>query len=87
MGNKIAPLKNNFLRETAKELMFKYGEESEDIKINMIAKVTRVISSTSMPDLSQGDPFFEFPQILNAILGPIGIINKGDLVVSPIAIS
>lgn len=85
LGKSLAPLKSEFLRETSKELMFKYGGSNSSIQVTMIGKVTNRIDSIEMPDLSI-NPFFEFPKILNSVLNPLGVINKGDLIVSPIAI-
>lgn len=85
MGNTIAPLKNEFLREKANELMFKYGGLNTNLKITMLGKVTHKIEDTSMPNISS-DPFFEFPKILSSVLGSLGIIEEGNLIISPIAI-
>ena len=86
MDDVILPLKSEHLRETAKELIFKYGEIGSSLRITMIGKVTREITTTAMPDFHNGNPFFEFPQILSGVLGSLGLINSGDLIVSPVAI-
>jgi hypothetical protein len=86
MENTIAPLKNEYLREKASELMFKYGGTSTNLQMTMIGKVTQKVNGVGMPDFSGNDTFFEFPKILSAVLNPLGIINEGDLIISPIAI-
>jgi hypothetical protein len=83
MGNVVAPLKSEYLREKANELMFKYG--GSNLQVTMLGKVTHKIEEISMPDLTK-DPFFEFPKILSAVLSPLGVINEGDLIISPVAI-
>lgn len=85
MEDTIAPLRGEFLRERANELMFKYGGASSSLQVTMLGKVTQEIKSTSMPDL-KADPLFEFPQILTGALSPLGVIKKGDYIVSPVAI-
>ncbi|MEK5272596.1 hypothetical protein NSR00_17945 [Aeribacillus sp. FSL K6-8394] len=85
MRDAIAPLKKEYLRETAKELMFKYGASSSSIHVTIVGKVTNKIKSVKIPDLTK-DPFFEFPNIINAVLHPLGVINEGNLIISPIAI-
>ncbi|MBM7585799.1 hypothetical protein JOC86_002341 [Bacillus pakistanensis] len=85
IGNAIAPLKNEYLREKANELMFKYGGASSSLTVTLVGKVTKKITDTNMPEFNK-DPFFEIPAILNSVLSPLGIIKKGDLIISPIAI-
>jgi hypothetical protein len=84
MDNLIAPLKNDYLREKASELMFKYS--SSELKISLIGKVASRIQNVSPPDFNDAELFFQFPSILNTVLHPLGVINKGDYIVSPIAI-
>lgn len=85
MKNAIAPLKNEYLREKSKELMFKYGGASSSIQVTIVGKVTNKINNVDMPNMEK-DPLFEIPSMINAVLHPLGIINKGDLIISPIAI-
>lgn len=86
IGNTIAPLKNEYLREKAKELTFKYGGAKSNLKITMVGKVTSKVDSVETPDFNGANAFFEFPKLLSTVLHPLGVINEGDLIVSPIAI-
>ncbi|MBO1515676.1 DUF6414 family protein [Metabacillus bambusae] len=85
MENTIAPLKDDYLREKANELMFKYGTSSTNIYLTMVGKVTNKIDSIELPNFDK-DPFFSFPKILNMVLNPLGVVNEGDLIISPVAI-
>lgn len=84
MNTVIAPLKENYLRENTSELMFKYGGNTK-VTATMIAKVTSKITSVEIPNIEK-EPLFEFPKILVGVLNPLGVIDQGDVVVSPIAI-
>lgn len=86
MKNIITPLKNEFLRETAKELMFKYGRGKDDIKVTLIGKTTSIVDNVETPNFQGSDFLFEIPAILNSVLSPLGILNQGDCIISPIAI-
>ncbi|CAM5580762.1 hypothetical protein SAFG77S_09093 [Streptomyces afghaniensis] len=86
MDRVIAPLKNEFLREKSNQLMFKYGNNGSSIDITLIGKVTSKVKNVEMPNFNSGNPFFEFPGIINGILSPFGVIKKGDNIVTPIAI-
>lgn len=86
MDNIIVPLKNECLREKSSELMFKYGGGTSSLKITMVGKVTSKIDSVEAPELNGVDGFIRFPELINAVLHSLGVLNKDDLVVSPVAI-
>lgn len=85
MENALAPLKKNYLRESANELMFKYGGVESKIKVTMLGKVTQNLQSITMPTFAQ-DPFSEFPDFVTNLLGSLGIVKEGDKIISPVAI-
>ncbi|MCD2332895.1 DUF6414 family protein [Bacillus cereus] len=94
MGKIFIPLKQNYLRETIDELIFKYGQNNPSVKATLIGKVTRKISNdeTQFPDFS--NLMTQSSQnIFNSFLGlPLGMLSNfdvlttDDVVVSPVAI-
>lgn len=86
MQHILAPLKNNFLREKSNELMFKYWN-NDQIQATLIGKVTSRINNLEQPDFKLvNEVLFELPKILLIILNPLGVMNLGDFIVSPVAI-
>ncbi len=84
----VAPLKTEYLRESSGELNFKYGSGS-NIEMTLIGRATKVFDSFS------GDMFIggSFSEVSEAVRGAIETmtselqtINKGDIVISPVAI-
>ncbi|MDL5023339.1 DUF6414 family protein [Bacillus velezensis] len=86
MKNILTPLKNKFLRESAKELMFKYGRGKDNIKVTLIGKTTSIVDNVEVPNFNGNNFLFEIPNVLNSVFGPLGILKKGDCIISPIAI-
>lgn len=86
VGDTIAPLKNEYLREKANELMFKYNGTGAEVQITMIGKVTSTIDSIETPSFEGNDVFLQLPKMLNSVLHPFGLIDVGDIIVSPVAI-
>ncbi|MFG3612422.1 DUF6414 family protein [Rummeliibacillus stabekisii] len=82
----ISPLKSEFLREPGDQLAFKYGGSSASLKINLIGKVTSIIENVDTPSFSGPQALLDINKIFYSILHPMGILNKGDKIVSPIAI-
>ncbi|MUG68669.1 hypothetical protein GNP94_22110 [Paenibacillus campinasensis] len=83
-GNVICPLKHDNLRESASLLNFKYGQD-EKIPINILGKYTRRFDQ--YVDLaSTFGPIGEAINQFDSVFEILGIIKKGDRIVSPIAI-
>ncbi|PHG46051.1 DUF6414 family protein [Bacillus wiedmannii] len=94
MDKFFVPLKEEFLRESINELIFKYGQNNPSIKITLIGKITKQLShkETDIPnfsDLLNGSPqtvlqnFLSFPTGLLALLE---VFKANDFIVSPVAI-
>lgn len=84
----IAPLKKEHLRESSFELNFKYGMNSK-IEITIIGRVTKVFESFNDNYIKQG----EFKEVMDStteaielMIQNIDFIQKGDLILSPVAI-
>lgn len=84
VGNTLAPLKSDYLRNNADELMFKYS--NSDLEVSLLGKVTNKIKNIDMPNFDDEIPFQQLPLVINSVLGALGIIKTGDLIISPIAI-
>lgn len=82
----IVPLKPDFLRESSKDLTFKYGASEPNAKISIVGKVTRIIEDVSLPDFQGQYDFLKVGEIVNYLLNSIGVLSKGDYLISPIAI-
>jgi len=84
--NLLVPLKQKFLRESSKDLTFKYGSKNMDLKIVIVGKITRQVTGVTLPDFSQEYSFLEFGEVVNYLLKEIGVLQKNNFIVSPIAI-
>lgn len=84
--NLLVPLKQKFLRESSKDLTFKYGSKNMDLKIVIVGKITRQVTDVTLPDFSQEYSFLEFGEVVNYLLKEIGVLQKNNFIVSPIAI-
>lgn len=86
-GNFVAPLKTGFLRETSKEILFKYGKENQILEAVIIGKVTRKFDSNLNNEaLGFMDFLNSFNSQMELLMTQIDLINFGDYIVSPIAI-
>ncbi|NRQ52005.1 MULTISPECIES: hypothetical protein [unclassified Brevibacillus] len=90
IGKYVAPLKSEFLRESAKEMSFKYGVNSH-LQVTLIGKITREYDSL----LAQNSPSNDSSLIsalqglsssVETMLSSMDLLNEGDYIVSPIAI-
>ncbi|WP_437828914.1 DUF6414 family protein [Niallia taxi] len=88
MDNTISPLKQEFLREKSQQLMFKYGHNGSSIDVTLVGKVTSKVKSVEMPNFNSNSSnvFLEFPAIITFFLNTFGVVKRGDLIVTPIAI-
>ncbi|MCG7318684.1 DUF6414 family protein [Brevibacillus laterosporus] len=88
-GDFISPLKVEYLRETIGDLIFKYGNQSQ-LEICVLGKVTQVFDKISLSMFENNSAFSEVAsstdQMLEALLGEVKLIKKGDIILSPIAI-
>jgi len=84
--NLLLPLKSSFLRESSKDLTFKYGAKKSTIDITIVGKVTRKVDDVELPEFKGNHAHLEFGEILYFLLNTIGILQKGNYIVSPIAI-
>ncbi|WP_438497195.1 DUF6414 family protein [Paenibacillus sp. IHBB 3054] len=83
-GDVICPLKPENLRENAQLLNFKYGQDQE-LPITILGKYTRTFDqyvNLSGAFGPLGDVIGEFDNVFEIL----GIIKKGDKIVSPVAI-
>lgn len=83
----ISPLKEEYLRESSSELNFKYSSNSR-MEVTVLGRATRVFDSFSS-DIFSGE-FKELSSVIlvmtEQIYGQLNILQKGDIVVSPVAI-
>lgn len=84
--NILLPLKPEFLRESSKYLTFKYGAKKSITEITIVGKVTRKVEDVELPDFKGEYAHLEFGEIVNFLLNTIGILQKDNFIVSPIAI-
>ncbi|WP_079709962.1 DUF6414 family protein [Paraliobacillus ryukyuensis] len=87
VGDKIGLLKNEYLRESAESLSFR-TDNSRKLKylVSVIGEKKIVHDGFNIPKLSPND-VDKFPNMmLDVVLGSFNIIEKGDLLVTPIAI-
>lgn len=85
--NKIGLLKKKYLRESSEALSFR-TDKSRKIKflVRIIGKKEEVINGYNMPEINENDLDFIPNMMLDIILGSFKIIEKGDLIVTPISI-
>lgn len=88
-GDYMAPLRSDYLRESSKELNFKYGEGS-GIQVTLIGRVTKIFESFETNLFEEEGNFAELSSgihgVVELILGEMKSIKKGDAIVSPVAI-
>lgn len=89
MGSFICPLKTEYLRENAKEITFKYGFGKE-VEITVIGKYTKTLDRfVQISENPETNPLGSVVDVLNSfeeVFGLMGILKKGDKIVSPVAI-
>lgn len=88
-GKFISPLKSDFLRESSKELNFKYGENCE-IEVTVLGRVTKLFDSFNAAIFEEGAQLKELTSaidtVTDVVLSQVKSIKKGDLIISPVAI-
>lgn len=84
--NIFVPLKDEFLRESSKDLTFKYGAFESRMKVNILGKITRIVDNVELPDFNGKFDFLQIGELVNFMLHSVGVLNKGDYLISPIAI-
>ena len=84
----VIPLKNNYLRERADELNFKYGRGETQIEATILGKITSQIveTNTVLEDSKFLKSFSDMIGAAISVLEVTNVIEKGDYVLSPIAI-
>lgn len=86
-GKFLSPLKHEHIREKSKEMIFKYGEESE---ICVLGKITKKFDFANKDFDSTVEDFFSMNTVISGavdeFLNQVQIAKRGDFVVSPIAI-
>ncbi|MFG6120897.1 DUF6414 family protein [Thalassobacillus sp. B23F22_16] len=91
--NSLAPLKEEYLRESRNQLLFKYGNNEDGAKVTMIGKVTRKVHcnedyteiAEDRKAVSQMSYIWK-SLVDDMLVNHLGIIEDGDFVVNPIAI-
>jgi hypothetical protein len=85
--NQIGLLKKEFLRESTESISFR-TDKSRKVKylIRVIGKKEKVFNGVNFPTIKENDIDMIPNMVLDIILGSFNIIEKGDLIVSPIAI-
>ncbi|MBB6689955.1 hypothetical protein H7B90_00925 [Cohnella xylanilytica] len=88
IGSFIAPLKQEHLRESSKELVFKYGKSS--LEITLLGKFTKIFDNfINTEDSTKESPIggiVSFLESFDELFSSMGILKKGDKIISPIAI-
>lgn len=89
IGNFVAPLKPDYLRESSSELGFKYGHSSK-LRITLIGKVTRVYDNLISQGIDPSANIYGMMQLLSSAVEQFliesALLKTGDLIVSPVAI-
>ncbi|WP_411734874.1 hypothetical protein [Paenibacillus sp. M2] len=88
IGSYIMPIKNENLRETSSALTFKYGSNSE-IELTVLGKFTRVYTTLAPNTMDSGNTaemMEGISTIVDGFIGEMGIVKRGDFIISPIAI-
>lgn len=88
VNNFVIPLKNSCLRERADELNFKYGRGETQIEATILGKITSQIveTNTVLEDSKFLKSFSDMIGAAISVLEVTNVIEKGDYVLSPIAI-
>lgn len=86
-NNKIGLLKRRYLRESTEALSFR-TDATRHVKClaRVIGKKEIVYNGDNLPELQENDLDLVPNMMLDIILGSFSIINKGDFIVTPIAI-
>ncbi|SFC53061.1 hypothetical protein [Bacillus sp. UNCCL81] len=93
--NAVIPLKQTHLRESAKELQFKYGTEEIHTNITTIGKITRVIDEAKLNtefdqldfnEQAPKDSFSSFQNLFTYCFNFIGLLPDQAVIMSPVAI-
>ena len=79
----LLPLKEEFLREKAPDLMFNYDGVGEGIEIVVVGKITRKINNETSLNFETLHSIVNMSEFL---LVGIDVAKKGDFIVSPIAV-
>lgn len=90
MANTISPLKDEFLRETSKNLYFKYANGQTENQVSLIGKVTREMNLSKQNEELNPSGIFEglsqMTDSIDTLFGEIAVAEEGDFIISPIAI-
>jgi hypothetical protein len=86
MKNILLPLKEEFLRGSSKDIVFKYGGKNTNVDLTLVGKVTKKITETELPKFDNHFEFYQFSELINYVLSSMNILNKGDYIVSPISL-
>jgi|GEM_PF-784450 len=88
ISNFVCPLKIEFLRETPKELSFKYN--NADIKVTILGKYTKdFVNFNELSTNNLDGPFGKLGDAINTfdeVFEKLGILKKGEKIISPVAI-
>ncbi|AMA72895.1 hypothetical protein ACH33_08515 [Aneurinibacillus sp. XH2] len=84
--NAVSPLKEKYLRESASELAFKYTVDENSLEITLLGKITSRVKKVTTEEFAQDDIINGLSGLFYDILIPFGIIEEGDLIISPVAI-
>lgn len=86
-NNNIGLLKKKYLRESVEALSFRTDNRRKvKFLVRVIGKKTKVFNGYNFPDLGESDLDLIPNMMLDIILGSFKIIEKDDLIVTPIAI-
>jgi hypothetical protein len=90
LGNIVAPLKEEFMREKPRDIAFKYGNEVR-LCITLIGKVTRRYENLLETEAINHNPtimqaIHQVSSSVENILTELELLNPGDYIVSPVAI-